>query len=203
MIQHFLLGILAMRPLYGYQIKKICDAHFSQLRPLNYGSIYPNLKRLMNKGLVTQTVNPQDNRPNRKVYTITERGRREFQKWLHQPAIQPPVIQDEFTLKFLFSQEMPKEEVLELLERQVERVRSWRADLQNKEKESASDYSSSAYASMLGELFQEIHSATLRWLVRCRERIAATSESSTFIHPGKSSKSTDSIKRIVLEREKV
>ncbi|MBW2147354.1 MAG: PadR family transcriptional regulator [Deltaproteobacteria bacterium] len=195
MTQNFLLGILATRPLYGYQIKKICDAHFSQLRPLNYGSIYPNLKRLMDKGLVTQTVDPQDNRPNRKVYTITKKGLQEFQKWLHQPAVRPPMIQDEFTLKFLFSHDISHQELLELIDRQVEQVRSWRADLEKKGEEADSDYEISAYAGMVGELFQDIQDACLRWLAYCRKRIAETSEDTASVHTDKTGKATSSIER--------
>ena len=199
MIQHFLLGILTNRPLYGYQIKKICDAHFTQMRPLNYGSIYPNLKRLMVKGLVTQTVDHQDNRPNRKVYTITPKGRQEFQRWLQQPTVRPPVIQDEFTLKFLFSHAMPHQKVLELIDRQMKLVRTWQADMQKKGHEAAPDYASSAYAGMMGELFHEVQDACLRWLARCQERIAAKSEDSAPAGTGKSGKATGSSERTSLE----
>lgn len=201
MIQHFLLGILATQPLYGYQIKKICDAHFSQLRPMNYGSIYPNLRKLKERGLLIQKVDPQDNRPNRKVYTITEKGRREFQKWLHQPAVRQPVIQDEFTLKFLFSHEMDKQEALELIDRQVELIRSWRTDGEKKGKYAASGYASNAYARMLGELFDEIHKATLRWLVRCRRQVVEMSDKRASIPASPSREAAESVKRMGMGRE--
>jgi hypothetical protein len=90
--------------------------------------------------------------------------------------------------------------VLQLIDRQVELVRSWRADLEKKEKEDASDYSSSIYAQMLSELFREIHDASLRWLTRCRERIAATSEDTVSVRAGASGKVAGAIKRTDLGR---
>ena len=176
MIQHFLLGVLTERPLYGYHIKKICDDHFALMKPLNYGSIYPNLKKLMDKGLVTRTVAHQDSRPNRKVYTLTQKGRREFQKWLHQPSERPPTFQDEFAMKFLFSNGMAHKEMLDLIDRQVKLVRCWKANQERKEKEAASDHAGSIYPRMLGELFREIHDTSLRWLAQCRQRIEAAYE---------------------------
>jgi len=176
MIQHFLLGILATGPLYGYQIKKICDVHFSYFRPMYFSSIYPNLKKLKERGMLTQKVDLQDNRPDRKIYTVTEKGLREFHKWLHQRTLRPPIIHDEFSLKFLFSHELEAHEILELIDREMELIRSWREKNKKKHKETALGYSSTTYARMLGEFYDEIHKATLGWLSRCQRQLVETSD---------------------------
>ena len=62
----------------GYDIKKRFEALFRHFYSAGYGSIYPALAELAEAGLVTCRAVPQDGRPDRKVYRITESGRAQF-----------------------------------------------------------------------------------------------------------------------------
>jgi PadR family transcriptional regulator AphA len=60
--------------------------------------IYPTLKRMAEEGLVVYEVEPQEGKPDRKVYSVTDKGEAEFLAWLREP-----VEQDTHTLQALFS----------------------------------------------------------------------------------------------------
>src|SRR5262245_12426867 len=84
-IKHAILGLLAGGPLHGYELK----AAYEELVPatqLNYGQVYTTLERLARDGLVAHEVVSQAERPDKKVYALTEAGRGELQEWLTTPS---------------------------------------------------------------------------------------------------------------------
>ena len=68
------LGVLAERPMTGYEIKKLFDRGFRHFFVAGYGSIYPALAELAQAGLVTVESVDQERRPDKKVYRITAVG---------------------------------------------------------------------------------------------------------------------------------
>ena len=52
-LKYSILGLLHYRDMHGYQIKKHIENHFGHMWTINYGQIYPNLKKLKEEGLVT------------------------------------------------------------------------------------------------------------------------------------------------------
>lgn len=63
-----------------------------------HSQIYPLLARLEERGYVAHTIVPQQNKPNKKVYAISEQGRSAVRQWVVEPA-SPPVTRDELVLK--------------------------------------------------------------------------------------------------------
>ncbi|HQO79408.1 MAG TPA: PadR family transcriptional regulator [Deltaproteobacteria bacterium] len=84
-VRSIILGFLMDRRLTGYELRKAFSLSFSFFSGLSYGSIYPALKKMEKEGLITLEVQMQDGAPNRKVYTITEQGRREFMASIREP----------------------------------------------------------------------------------------------------------------------
>lgn len=72
------LGVLSEGDATGYDIKKHFECSFSHFFVAGFGSIYPSLAELARDGLVTCREEAQDNRPDRKVYSITPKGRDSF-----------------------------------------------------------------------------------------------------------------------------
>ena len=85
--QFIVLGFLSLKSMTGYEIKKNFSFSFSFFSGLSFGSIYPALKKLEDKGLITMRMEIQDGAPNRKIYTITEQGREEFLGQLRSPIL--------------------------------------------------------------------------------------------------------------------
>ena len=84
-----ILGLLAEGPRSGYDIKRDVEERLSHFWSQSYGHIYPMLRRLDERGLVAMSVERQDGRPDRKVYSITVDGRRALEDWFAEPPNLP------------------------------------------------------------------------------------------------------------------
>lgn len=74
-----LLSIIsqAKSPLYGYEIAKLLQ----QTSGDKQGAIYPVLRNLSSKGLITSDVRQSETGPPRKYFSISELGRRVLEQW--------------------------------------------------------------------------------------------------------------------------
>ena len=84
--RYLILGLLAQQPMSGYDVKRLLQSVSWLIGSPSAGSIYPSLRRLLHGDLVTVDVQLRQDRPPRKVYTLTEAGRRELEGWLERPA---------------------------------------------------------------------------------------------------------------------
>ena len=107
-----ILGILSVGPGTGYDIKKYCDTVLPGIWNENFGHIYPTLKMLTEQGLITPV--EETRTPGKIAYSITQKGREEFEEWLDQPS-EPQPARSEFFLKFLFANDLPAEKILDML----------------------------------------------------------------------------------------
>ena len=103
--KYAVLGMLSICPMSGYDIKKRVEESISNFWSESYGQIYPILKKLVNEKSVTKTVERQSGKPDRHVYALTERGRKELHRWLAEGAV-PKVERNEFLLKLFFGEEI-------------------------------------------------------------------------------------------------
>jgi len=92
-----ILAILNFENATGYEIKKQCtDGAYSYFVDISYGSIYPTLSKLEAEEKVIGRSEAQSGKPDKKVYSITEKGKQEFIATLATP----PAI-DKFKSEFL------------------------------------------------------------------------------------------------------
>ena len=75
-IKYAILGLLAERPLHGYELKAAYDTELFPGSPLNFGQVYTTLERLARDGLVAGEVVSQAERPDKKVYATGWPSRR-------------------------------------------------------------------------------------------------------------------------------
>jgi DNA-binding PadR family transcriptional regulator len=118
-LKHALLGLLTYHPMTGYELKQFFDSSIQHFWNAELSQIYPTLKTLEEHGFVDKHVEVQENRPNRKVYQITEAGRDELLRWVREPQM-PANLRDPFLIKVFFGSEVPAEDILVLLRRQME-----------------------------------------------------------------------------------
>lgn len=84
--RHVILGLLSQQPMSGYDIKRFLKSLDWLAGSSSFGSIYPALHALLANGLVTVDVVYHQDRPPRKIYSITEVGRQVLQEWINQPV---------------------------------------------------------------------------------------------------------------------
>lgn len=129
------LGILTRGDATGYEIKKLFEEDgYQHFIEASFGSIYPALSRLTEEGLVSVRAEAQEKRPDRKVYSITEKGRGAF---LH--ALLEPLPEDRhrspFMFAMLFSHLMPKDHVERMLDDYIRQSEGKLAQLMTKQPE--------------------------------------------------------------------
>ena len=117
-VKYAMLGILAQKDLHGYELKSSFDEKVGEFWSLNYGQIYSTLDRLEKDDLVTYDRQAQDKRPDRKIYSITKKGRKELDEWLAAPINRVRALRDEFFIKLVFTGTDNPGPVLELIEKQ-------------------------------------------------------------------------------------
>lgn len=100
-LQHAVLSLLADGPGYGWDLKASFEQAVGPQWGLNIGHLYQVLDRLRRDGLATAEVVPQERRPDRTVYRITEAGRAELAEWLAAPVGRSRGYRDDFFLKLV------------------------------------------------------------------------------------------------------
>ena len=80
------LRTLAFRPLHGYGIAKAIRSNSSEALAIEFGSLYPALKRLELKGWIASKWETSEHNRRAKYYRLTGVGRkqllREHSKWV-------------------------------------------------------------------------------------------------------------------------
>ena len=84
MLESIALGMVLEEDLTGYDIKKMIENGIGVFYKASFGSLYPALKRLTEKGLLTTTEKPQGSRQ-KIFYHITTEGQKQFFDWLSLP----------------------------------------------------------------------------------------------------------------------
>jgi len=118
-----LLGLLTIEPMSGYDLGRMVRASIGHIWRESYGQIYPNLKKLAAQGLVESKTETQKGRPDRRVYSITKKGREQLLRWLSVPP-QPEIPRNEMLLKLFFGTQVPTHILIGNVERMVEEHRA-------------------------------------------------------------------------------
>ncbi|OPX60080.1 MAG: Transcriptional regulator PadR-like family protein [Methanobacterium sp. PtaB.Bin024] len=117
-LSYAMLGILSYGPMTGYGLKKVFDKSISQVWAASLSQIYRELSTLEKNGYVSSTIQKQEDRPDKRIYTITEIGKDAFLDWLGdfpEKLVFPQ--RDEFMLRIFFGSKLEKEEVIKQFER--------------------------------------------------------------------------------------
>jgi len=84
MLDYIAMGMVLDEALTGYDIKREIEAGVGNFYKASYGSLYPALKRLTDKGYLTRTEQLHGNRM-KKYYEATGLGKAAFLEWLSSP----------------------------------------------------------------------------------------------------------------------
>jgi DNA-binding PadR family transcriptional regulator len=122
-IQAVILGFLMAEPMTGYDIKGRFERSIANFFDASYGAIYPALKRMEKEGLITKEVVPQEGKPNKNVFAITETGKEEFFNSLHSP-VETELVRSDFLVRMYFGSYVTPEQFRQWLEEAQTRVQA-------------------------------------------------------------------------------
>ncbi len=108
------LGLIALEPRSGYDVKRIVDRSIRHFWAASYGQIYPELRRLEEAGWITAE-DARNGGRRRTVYRITPAGRKGLLAWQHGHETRIE-LRDESLLRLFFADTLPREDALGLLE---------------------------------------------------------------------------------------
>lgn len=117
-LKYAILGLLDQRELTGYDMKKHFEDSLGQFWSAKHSQIYPELKRLTEEGFIEFDIHIQGKKLEKKVYQITDAGKRELHEWLRKKGPIPDTTKDEFMLKTFFISSMDQKEAAGLFSHQ-------------------------------------------------------------------------------------
>lgn len=98
MIRQALLGLLAVQPMHGYDLKVSLDRALGQTSKFNVGQVYTALGKLEKEALIEAEFVSRDERSEMKVFHLTAAGRAELDHWFQTP-VEKVDLRDELFMK--------------------------------------------------------------------------------------------------------
>src|SRR5215831_13175235 len=120
-LKYVLLGLLSHTPRYGYELKHEAERLLGGSAELNPGQLYPLLRKLADQQLIAGERVEQEDRPDKRVFTLTEAGAQDLCQWLEEP-VPPKVERSSLFLRFVVLALVRREECLPFLQEQRRRL---------------------------------------------------------------------------------
>lgn len=142
-LEFAVLGLLREAPMHGYELRKRLNTSLGVFRAFSYGTLYPCLKSLVERGWLTEehepATPPRDGSEPRTgsltgrrakiVYRLTEAGREHFAELLSQTG--PDAWEDEhFGVRFAFFGQTSRDVRMRVLEGRRSRLEERLARMQ-------------------------------------------------------------------------
>ncbi len=109
------LGLLSIRPMSGYELKKVIDASVGHFWSADQSQIYRTLNGLVDGELVSRTTVIQDDRPNLHLHRLTRAGSAALDAWLDSP-LESEVKREPFLARVFFADRLPVARIVALFE---------------------------------------------------------------------------------------
>lgn len=114
-LKYTILGFLNNGPKTGYDLQKKIDMTISHFWPSTQSQVYRTLNDLAQNEFVVTEVHYQNEKPNKKVYTITEKGIAELQHWLTTP-LPLSTHRSQLLIQLFFSKGLSRKSIISNLE---------------------------------------------------------------------------------------
>ncbi len=109
MLKHGILGLLNYGSMTGYDIVQIFRDSLSYFWHAQTSQIYRELQTLKRNSWATDETIPQEGRPDKKIFTITDKGRDELKRWLREENAESEV-RSPLMMKVFFRGELSLDE---------------------------------------------------------------------------------------------
>ncbi|NJP48585.1 PadR family transcriptional regulator [Streptomyces sp. SBST2-5] len=98
-LKYAVLAALLEGEASGYELSKLFDVSFANFWASTPQQLYRELERLERDGLVRARVVRQERRPDKRMFSLTESGRRDLETFAAAPPKRPTAIRDELMIK--------------------------------------------------------------------------------------------------------
>lgn len=138
-LRHAILGFLDLMPLSGYDLAKMFDSSVNFYWPATHTQIYRTLNQLLEGGYVTRQIIEQLDLPDKKVYSITEKGVQDLRQWVAAPK-DLPKVRHTLLIQLAFASLIDDQEIIALLQNYADKLRERLALYNSDQQRSQLDY---------------------------------------------------------------
>lgn len=138
--EYALLGALGDGAKHGYEILQYIEAHLGSTWYVSTSQLYALLKRLEDRGWLQSSVEVQETRPSKRVFSLTRKGRKIFDEWLFTPTGHVRDLRVEFLAKLFFIKHLRLEGGRRLVVAQAAVLDALRERLMVRRKQEEEDY---------------------------------------------------------------
>ncbi|MEO3974729.1 PadR family transcriptional regulator [Streptomyces sp. CAU 1734] len=163
-----LLALLAGGPAHGYELRQALEKLLGEAYPQpNIGQIYVTLGRLEQAGLIAGRHVSQSDRPDKRIFEITEAGRAAVDAWYETPS-EAPRVRDDFFMKLALAHRTGRQDQINLINKQRRHYLNLMRALSRMD---TGGEDGGRIASLLIEGATLHLQADLDWLERCQEEL--------------------------------
>lgn len=98
-LKYAVLAALLEGEASGYELSKVFDVSLANFWPATPQQLYRELERLAGDGLIEARTVPQERRPTKRLFSLTEAGREQLGVFAAEPTRRPTAVRDEFLIK--------------------------------------------------------------------------------------------------------
>lgn len=128
MTEYIILGFLMTKSMTGYDIKQNMAISTSNFFDASFGSIYPALKRLLQKQLI-EVEEIVEGGKLKKLYSLTNKGKEEFISWLKTPIEPSKTNVTSALCKIFFFDNLSKKEIISLINKYISDLSEFKGNL--------------------------------------------------------------------------
>lgn len=171
-LKYAILGLLFDKPMTGYDLMKEFGSTLNEFWSAKHSQIYPELKKLTEEGMVKYEIEISGTSLEKKNYSITEEGKKDFLEWLQEETKAEETPKSIFRLKLFYSPYLNDSERKEMIEQQLKLEESRLQQLKNNQKKfdkipnkNSSEFGD--YLVLMGAIMRE--ETNCEWLNKCLE----------------------------------
>lgn len=169
-LEYILLGLIRDEPGHGYALyERVKNSkELSLIWHVKRSKLYYLLEKSEKEGYLTSFTSSQGHYPDRKVYRITELGKRVLEEWLHTPVNSSRFVRLAFLSKLYFLIQEENESAMDLIDNQIEVCNTWLNNLQRQSQTAGPGefISTQIFSFRAGQI-----RAMIDWLENCRQSL--------------------------------
>lgn len=123
-LRYGILGLLNYAPMTGYDVNTFFRQSLAFFWNAQTSQIYREITSLEKDGLAVSEVIVQYDKPNKKVYHITDAGRENFHSWLRDGGAQATFFKSSFLMRVFFSAEQGRAGTIQMLRKYMYEIQS-------------------------------------------------------------------------------
>jgi len=135
-----LLGALRGGSKHGYEILRFLENRLGSTWYVSTSQLYALLKRLEDRGWLRSSIEEQETRPPKRVFSLTAKGKKTFDQWLMSPTEHVRDLRVEFLAKVFFIKDLQLRGGRELVQCQTSVLESLKSSLVERRKQEEGEF---------------------------------------------------------------